>query len=87
MGALWENFAFIERLKTRAYKNIYANYYFWRTYQQKEIDLVEERGGNLHGYEFKWKDGAAKPKEFLEVYPRSTFEVINSENYFDFLTK
>ena len=86
-GALWENFIFTERLKTRAYKNIYANYYFWRTYQQKEIDLVEEYGGVLHGYEFKFTGGAAKPKEFLEAYPQSTFEAINKENYLDFLTK
>lgn len=85
-GALWENFIFTERLKTRAYKNIYANYYFWRTYQQKEIDLVEEYGGVLHGYEFKFTGGAAKPKEFFEAYPQSTFEVINKENYLDFLT-
>ncbi|MFZ3074045.1 MAG: ATP-binding protein [Minisyncoccales bacterium] len=86
-GALWENFIFTERLKTRAYKNIYANYYFWRTYQQKEIDLVEEYSGVLHGYEFKFNDGSAKPKEFIEAYPQSTFEVINKENYLDFLTK
>ena len=85
-GALWENFIFIERLKTRAYKNIGSNYYFWRTYQQKEIDLVEEYGGVLHGYEFKFTGGAAKPKEFLEAYPQSTFEAINKENYLDFLT-
>ena len=86
-GALWENFIFTERLKSRAYKNIYANYYFWRSYQQKEIDLVEEYGGVLHGYEFKFTGDAAKPKEFFEAYPQSTFEVINKENYLDFLTK
>jgi len=86
VGALWENFIFTERLKTRAYKNIGANYYFWRTYQQKEIDLVEEYGGVLHGYEFKWNGSAGKPKEFSGAYPQSTFEVINKENYLDFLT-
>jgi hypothetical protein len=86
-GALWENFIFIERLKTRAYKNIGSNYYFWRTYQQKEIDLVEEYDGVLHGHEFKFTGGATKPKEFFEAYPQSTFEVINKENYLDFLAK
>ncbi len=87
VGALWENFIFTERLKTRVGKNLYANYYFWRTYEQKEINLVEEYGGTLHGYEFKWSGGASKPKEFLEAYPQSVFEVINRENYLDFLTK
>jgi len=27
--------------------------YFWRTYDQKEIDLIEEADGHLHCYEFK----------------------------------
>ncbi|MFA5249116.1 MAG: ATP-binding protein [Candidatus Paceibacterota bacterium] len=87
VGGLWENFVFVERLKTRVYKNIHANYYFWRTYEQKEIDLIEEYDGVLHGYEFKWSGGAAKPKVFLENYPQSVFEVINRDNYIDFLTK
>lgn len=87
VGALWENFLFSERIKTRAYKNRYANYYFWRTYQQKEIDLIEEYDGILRGYEFKYSGGAPKPQEFFEVYPQSTFEVINRDNYLDFLVK
>ena len=87
VGALWENFIFIERLKTREYKNIGANYYFWRTYEQKEVDLIEEYGGVLHGYEFKWSGNAVKPKVFLEAYPQSVFEVINQDNYTDFLLK
>jgi hypothetical protein len=48
---LWGNFIFIERLKRRAYQSIYANIYFWRTYNQQGIDLVEDRDGKLHGYE------------------------------------
>jgi len=47
IGALWENFLFIERIKKQHYHRIYANNYFWRTYDHKEIDLVEERDGNL----------------------------------------
>jgi uncharacterized protein len=53
MGILWENFMFMERLKTKLYKRIFSNDYFWRTYDQQEIDLVEERDGKLYGYEFK----------------------------------
>lgn len=87
VGALWENFIFIERLKTRTYKNIYANSYFWRTYEQKEIDLIEEYDGAMHGFEFKWSGSAAAPKEFLENYPNSSFQAINKENYFDFVVK
>jgi len=55
VGKLWENFLFMERLKKREYNHIYANAYFWRTWEKQEIDLIEEEGWKLHAYEFKWK--------------------------------
>ena len=61
IGMLWENYIIIERIKKQEYLGILANNYFWRTYEQKEIDLVEEREGNLYGYEIKWKAGRIKP--------------------------
>lgn len=86
IGALWENFLFIERLKTRSYLARYASQYFWRTYEQKEIDLIEEYDGAFHAYEFKWtKSRVPYPKKFLESYKQSSFEVITRENYWDFL--
>lgn len=87
LGALWENFLFMERIKKRAYKEIFANCYFWRTWDQKEVDLVEEREGKLFGYEFTWKNKKSKnPKEWLNTYPEASYEVITQENYFDFIT-
>lgn len=87
VGTLWENYCVAERAKRNDYKNVYANYFYWRTYDQKEIDLIEERDGKLYGFEMKWsKDKTKKPKEFLETYPGSHFEVINKENYLDFIT-
>lgn len=86
-GMLWENFLFIERLKKRTYQSIYANNYFWRTWDQKEIDLVEEREGKLFGYEFKWGRKSLKPpKEWGKAYPESEFAIILQENYLDFIT-
>jgi hypothetical protein len=86
-GALWENFCIIERIKMNRYNNIYANYYFWRTYTQKEIDLIEEKEGKLLAFEMKWgKSLKAAPKEFLEEYKNSNFEIINRNNYYKFLT-
>ncbi len=87
IGCLWENFIFSERLKVRAYGPLYANTYFWRTYQQQEIDLVEEHSGRLHGYEFKWshKRAVRPPSRWVENYPGSGFEVIHPGNYLDFL--
>lgn len=88
IGKLWENYCIVERIKMSAYKDINANRYFWRTYDQKEIDYVEEREGNLFGYEFKWKKDKVKtPKEFLETYKDSKFKIINQENYLDFVNK
>lgn len=85
-GALWENFLFMERLKMRSYKNIHANIFFWRNYDQKEIDLIEERDGKLFAYEFKWGIKSVKPpRKWIEEYTGSDFEVINRENYFDFI--
>jgi hypothetical protein len=85
-GMLWENFLFTERIKTRHYLGIYANAFFWRTYDQKEIDLIEERDGNLYAYEFKWKaKKTVPPKLWTNTYPDSDFRVIDRENYMDFL--
>ncbi len=87
VGALWENFMFIERLKVRAYHPLYANMYFWRTYGGQEIDLVEEYGGNLHGYEFKWSVNKTvpAPKNWVGTYPNAEFKVINPDNYQGFI--
>jgi hypothetical protein len=83
---LWENFLVAERIKTREYLSIHGNSYFWRTYDQKEIDLVEERDGYLFGYEFKWsKNSGRAPKEWLKTYANSSYTVINRENYISFL--
>jgi len=51
---LCENYLFTERLKRNSYKGKYINRYFWRTYDQQKIDLIEEKNGQLNAYEFKW---------------------------------
>jgi hypothetical protein len=87
IGRLWENYCISERLKKNHYLAKSCNYYFWRTYDQKEIDLIEESGGNLEGTEFKWTEKTIKPpKEFLETYANSSYRVIHKENYLDFIT-
>lgn len=87
VGELWENYLVIERLKRQEYLQEQANNYFWRTYSQKEIDLVEEREGKLFGYEMKW--GAARttaPKEWLKAYPNATWQLVNRQNYLELIT-
>lgn len=87
VGQLWENFLMIERLKLRSYRRITANSYFWRTYNQQEIDLVEERDGRLYGYEFKWSHNkeTSAPKLWKETYSNAEFITINQKNYMDFI--
>lgn len=86
-GELWENYLVIERLKRQEYLLEQANNYFWRTYTQKEIDLVEEREGKLFGYEMKWGAAQAKPpKEWLEAYPNASWQLINRQNYMELIT-
>lgn len=87
IGALWENFCITERLKYLRYRQQFANQYFWRTYDQKEIDYVEEADGVLSGYEFKWSSTAKvkEPTDFLQAYPGSRVERIDRSNYWRFL--
>jgi hypothetical protein len=87
VGALWENFCIVERLKLLHYRQRFANQYFWRTYDQKEIDYLEEADGVLAGYEFKWNPAAKtkEPTDFLQAYPGATVERIDRSNYWRFL--
>jgi predicted AAA+ superfamily ATPase len=89
VGQLWENFLVVERRKANQMRGRMVNTYFWRTYDQKEIDYLEESGGRLEGYEFKWQETAlrrAVRDEFLRAYPDASLTVIHRENFTDFLS-
>jgi hypothetical protein len=75
-----------ERIKYQAYNKVSSNNYFWRTYEQQEIDWVEERGGELFGYEMKWKEDKVKvPSQWKDAYPDASFQVINNSNFEEWL--
>ncbi|PCI95521.1 AAA family ATPase [Candidatus Aerophobetes bacterium] len=87
VGMLWENYIVMERIKKQHFHSIHSNNYFWRTYDQKELDWLEEREGKLFGYEFKWNHTKAKaPKLWLDTYPNASFECINKANYLEFIS-
>ncbi len=86
VGELWENYLVVERLKKQEYKRIWSHNFFWRTYDQKEIDWVEEREGDLFGYEFKWAQSVNAPKLWKETYPEAGFSCIHQKNYLPFIT-
>ncbi|MFZ4100231.1 MAG: ATP-binding protein [Chlamydiia bacterium] len=85
IGGLWENYLVMERIKKQTYERLWSRNYFWRTYDQKELDWVEDREGELHGYEFKWGKASGPPKLWREAYPDATFECISPENYLPFI--
>lgn len=87
-GMLWENLMISERVKRNTYCKSYAQLYFWRTHDQKEIDLIEDKDGRLTAYEFKWNERkrTVMPKSFAQIYPNSDFQVINRDNFWPFLT-
>lgn len=88
VGDLWENYLAVERVKKQNYLKIKTNNYFWRTYDQQELDWLEEKGEELSGFEFKWNETKKVkiPAAFAKAYPEATFEVINKSNYLDFIT-
>jgi len=88
VGALWENYLMSERMKRNHYSSSYAHSYFWRTYDQQEIDYIEEVDGRMAAFEFKWnpKRTARFPKTFLKAYPDTETKVITPDNYHEFLS-
>lgn len=86
-GALWENFIMSERIKHQSYNSVGVNHYFWRTKEQKEIDLLEESGEKLKAFEFKWNASAKSkvPSGFLQAYPKATFQTISMQNVEEYL--
>jgi predicted AAA+ superfamily ATPase len=89
IGALWENYFIGERRKFIAYNKIWANTYFWRTNDQREVDYIEEYDGVLHAFECKWNEDKVirLPKAFMTAYPEHTFDVVNPSNYKDYLLR
>ena len=88
IGQLWEQYILSERIKINRYNNYQPQYYFWRTYDGQEIDLLELNNGQLQALECKWKDTKAKiPVAFAKAYPDANFSVVNKNNYLEWITQ
>jgi predicted AAA+ superfamily ATPase len=87
VGGLWENFLMSERQKLMQYQEQYINTYFWRTHAQQEIDYIEEQGGIMRAWEFKWNAKAKNriPRTFLDAYPGTQTGTITPANVEDWL--
>lgn len=86
-GQLWENYIISERIKFQQYTRTSVNNFFWRTYDQQEIDWIEEKEGSLKGFEFKWSGANIKPPAaWVKTYPEAGYEMITPENYFSWIS-
>ena len=88
IGFLFENFFIIEKMKNNSNQGNYASYYFWRTYEKYEIDLIEDYNANLSGYECKWSDAQITKSQhvFINEYPNAKVYIVHKDNYTDFLS-
>ena len=86
VGKLWENYLNSERRKAIDYKQDFVLDYFWRTHTKQEIDRIEEKNEQIKAFEYKWGKAKTKiPTEFAKSYPKASFEIINQENYLDYI--
>ena len=87
-GLLWENYLIAERIKKNAYEGKNLQYYFWRNYNQQEVDLIEVENGHLAAFEFKYSANKKVkiPAAFATSYPGVAFKVISRDNYLEWIT-
>lgn len=86
VAVLWENYLISERIKANNNNRLGKEFYFWRTYDKQEIDLIEEGSGSLNAFEIKWGNkNPEAPGAFKDAYPNAIYEVINRENYLKYL--
>ncbi|NBP05172.1 MAG: ATP-binding protein [Bacteroidetes bacterium] len=86
VGALWEQYILSERNKFHAYSGHNPECYFWRTYDQQEIDLIEIENKQLTAFECKWNENKCRiPVAFAKGYPGVPFHIINQRNYLEWI--
>lgn len=87
IGQLWEQYFLSERIKYNSYAGYHPQYFFWRTYDGQEIDLIEVNNGKLYAFECKWKNNKSKlPVAFQKAYPDAEFTIIDQDNYLQWIT-
>jgi len=83
IGALWENFCIIERLKFIQSDQRRVRFYYWRNYDQQEIDIIEEESDLLRAFECKYSDKKTvkAPSGYTTKYPNSSFVVVSPKTF------
>lgn len=86
LGALWENFLISERLKNITLFQANTKSFFWRNYNQSEVDYVELNKKEIFAYEMKWNvsKNHKVSKAFTNAYPSAKEEVLTPRNFVEF---
>lgn len=74
MGALWENYLISERMKQSYNRNRAKEFYFWRTYDNQEIDLIEESPEGLSALNSSGETKTECPYQFRNSLSGSVFQ-------------
>lgn len=87
-GQLWEQYIIGERIRYNSSKGHHPNYYFWRTYDGQEIDLLEiDSRMQMQAIECKWRSGKSGiPAAFEKAYPDAHYATVHQQNYLDWIT-
>ncbi len=85
MGALWENFCIIERLKYLQTTNKRVSSFYWRNADGREIDMIEEENDSLRAYECKFSNKKVTkiPVAYERAYPNSSYDTVNPSTFAD----
>ncbi len=88
VGALWENWLVMERMKKHSFAEKLIEPFFWRTYGGAEIDYLEKSkiDEKMSAFEFKWRKGnlSRGASRFREIY-KTGVKLINKENFTEFV--
>lgn len=84
VGGLFENIFVMERIKNQNNHGIYANRYFWRTYNGVEVDYLEEGDNELRAFECKFKERPSRGlKIFQATYAHAHTALVHKDNLFE----
>ena len=84
-SALFEAFVIQERIKLNQQKRYFTQFYFWRTYAQQEVDLIENREDKIYAFECKVKQKGKITKAFTSKYPEAQLAVVTEANFLEYL--
>lgn len=85
IGALWENFILLERLKLHQTEQKYVRSHYWRSRDRQEVDLIEQTQDSLEAFECKWNKPPRFPRGFISAYPSAKTYGVTKDNYWDYI--